>query len=217
MVKGQLADWQLFNPQNPHVIYSESKNKWKCKTCGDVLQDKQSIAKHSIRNHNMNLLGVQVPPKDEIRVSKTVTPPKGEETGDELDLTIEDTDSEDTRIMKKHLLSILTEKEEKMKASSRSLADQIQLESSRDIVNSASQLVQDVDIMWLYFKTKRLFPKTYQFADFIRACVYYTLRKAFNVQVSIGYGVEGIEPEMVAYLVKNLQEWDELFKVKESN
>lgn len=223
MAKGSPEeDWTRFNPQNTFIEFSQSQNRYRCNVHGNIFTTKQGAGNHSTTIHNVNLFGVQVEPKaketkrlGENGPGPAGLPGPGTALKEGFDLTINADDSEDVKAMKRHILSKLQDKQEEAVALTQNISDQVMIETSREIVNSASSLVQDVDIMWLYFKTKRLFPKSYVFADFIRACIYYTLGNAFHVKVSIGYELEAIDPDMAAYVVKNMQEWDNLFKLKD--
>lgn len=208
-------DWVQIYPNNPHVKYNEKTKVWKCVTCGVTHHSSGGSGNHMKGTHGIDIYGNKITVKEP-------TPPSSSKSNEsepteeqqEMDLKIKPDDDANTRAIKMALKMKLNppgETDEAIPALV-SLTDMVHAESSKEIASQSVQLVTDVDLMFLYHKTKKLFPPDFTFKSWVVACVNFTLRNFLGVKVSVTFNPEGLDADKLKYILQVSKDWAEIEK-----
>ena len=202
-------DWEPIYTHNPHLVFAKKQKVWKCTTCDTPFFSGSGAGNHMKGSHGIDIYGNAVPGK-----AKKETDSSSESTEEKpLDLKPKPEDSETTIATKK----VLSEKEDAEKlipGEISNLEQYVYSESSKELAGQAVKIVTDYNLMFLFHKTRRLFPPTFTLADTLTACFEHTLRTRFNVMVDVSYNVEQLNKDEAEYILEVNQQWDEFDRLK---
>lgn len=197
----------LQNPENPKEFF--------CSACGRHIGSRPGASSHSQSAHQMDIYGNAIKAK----TKKGEDAPKVESPTSEIpdsDLEINDTDDEFTRNLKAALKKTreiqAVQKTQDSGPNLDQLADFVATESSKEIASQAVKIVTDSNLMFVYHKSRRLFPPTFSLADTLSACFAYTMEKRFGLDIKVNFNISKADQETQEYLIGVDKLWSEYLK-----
>lgn len=172
---------------NSHIEHQLNTEKFRCKTCNKELKGKTAAARHSTAMHSLTIDGEQT-------LSRPAKLPQIEA---ETDL----------------LSDIINENNTKSPNFEQAVSNFVMENINRDIARGATRLAQNIDLRFLYERTKSMFPPDWTFEDWICNLVEYSLA-SFGVKITVSQNKEVLSPMQKGFADIVKADWMEFLRLK---
>ncbi|MGI0093396.1 MAG: hypothetical protein ACREA8_04775 [Nitrosotalea sp.] len=197
---------QQFNSRNPYILFSKEAGKYYCQQCNTEFTARTSMSRHCIKAHHIDMFGNPKIQEDSSLEKQTVDAKQENLSTEENDYYIvKETDTPEIKQLKQKLIEKTSG--QSIKQNVDVVALQIETESNKELASMASRIVQNIDIMFLYKRTKSLFPPSWTFEEWLIRCITFTM-SSFGVKVSVHQDVDSLSPQQLEYVIQVKKEHD---------
>lgn len=202
--------FQQFHLKNPYIFFSKEARKYYCQQCDTEFTAKSSMSRHCIKAHHIDLFGNSNIQEDSSKVKQSIDIKQENLSTDENDFyIIKETDSPEVIQLKQKLIEKAGY--HPIQQNVDIVASQIEIESNRELASMGSRIVQNIDIMYLYKHTKSIFPPDWNFEDWIKGCISFTMR-SFGITVNVHQNTDNLTPQQIEYMILVKQDHEEAGK-----